>query len=263
MSLRLNGGSLIELLMRQLRVLVVRFHRFFTLGAVTVLCACGGGGSSGSGSIAVTYSPESVTVGGVEGHHPNGIGFTVTATLSATPGGAVYPVIVSSDPVIQTGSTVAVKNADGSYTATLTTVPALGVGTYTGTLTLMLCKDPQCSSQYPVSGATLPFTITVIPEPQFTLTANQVSSGQATISAIPGSHYFIVDGSDLTLTTDTPVVWTMSTNGASLHQSTDTTTSISGAATKDLPVSGVFFSITAAPVEAPEYAIFKFTFQFY
>jgi hypothetical protein len=234
------------------------------LFALLSLTSCGGGGGGGgSGTISITYAPTAVKVAGVVGRDPFGIRFDITATLSSIPSGAVFPVIVASSSVIQTGSTTAVKNPNGSYTASLVTATSLAVGVYTGTLTLHLCKDALCKSEYALSGSTLPFTITIIAVPTFTLSATLLSGGPSTFVAAPGTTYLITEGTNLSLSSNIPVMWFMTNNAASLHNLSSSTTNIAGVATNDAPgFGGAFFFITATSIDAPNESPFTFAFQF-
>lgn len=240
----------------------MRSSSFFLLIALLLLTACGGGGGGGGGTIAISYAQTDGKIAGIVGHHPFGIGFNVTATLSSVPSGAVFPVVVASSSVIQTGPTTVAKNPNGSYTASLTTASSLAIGVYTGTLTLHLCKDSLCKSEYTLSGGTLPFTITVIAEPAFTLTSTAFPGPgtPSTVAAASGTFYSIVAGTNVSLTSDTPVVWTMTNNAASLHNLTSNTTNIAGVATNDLPSTGNTFTITATPIDAPNDSFITFSF---
>jgi hypothetical protein len=240
----------------------MRSASFFLLFTLLLLTACGNGGEGGDGTIAISYAQTDGKIGGVVGHHPNGIGFNVTATLSSIPSGAVFPVVVASSSVIQTGSTTVLKNPNGSYTASLSTASSLAIGVYSGTLTLHLCKDSLCKDEYVLSGAALPFTIKVIAEPTFTLTATTLTSGGQSTFAATSGFYSIIAGTNVSLISNTPVSWTMTNNAASLHNLTSSTTNIAGVATNDIPgISGVSFSVTATPIDAPNDSFFTFTFQ--
>jgi hypothetical protein len=224
------------------------------IGLLGALAACGGGGGGNDGPppIAVSVSPGTAQASGVAGTTPDGLVMIMTATLGSLPTGTVYPVIASSSAAIQSGTTDAIQTGANTWTVRLYSVPELVAGTYTGTVSLRLCKDMQCASEYPVTGATVPFSINVIPMPHFTLTTNGT-----TTPVDLGSGYLlnVANGASFTLTSDTPVTWTEQEVDADLGQLATTTTSLSGTASRWQGISGGFVQLFAAPVAVPDYAI--------
>jgi hypothetical protein len=94
-------------------------------------------------------------------------------------------VIVASKPDIQTGSVYVERNPDGTYSTTLYTSNSLSIGVHEGTLTLRLYKDAQHTQEYALSGATVPYSITV--EPLVSLSVSQGGVGiHARIRRVPG-----------------------------------------------------------------------------
>jgi hypothetical protein len=207
--------------------------------AIAALGACGGGGSSSSGAgstdttIAVTLSPDPLTATTEIG---TGVPVTATATLSPLPVGNVFVVVVFDRPVIQTGALQVTSNPNGSYSATFQTDSTLAVGTYSGTLTLELCKDAQCASEYPLSGATLPYTFTVLD--QVKLTATDAAGGAVPTNSA-GTEYEVHSGDQVTVTSNTPVRWVASAPdlGGTLTPMATTTTTWIGAITG--PATGI------------------------
>ncbi len=217
------------------------------------LVACGGGGGdSGPPPIAVSVTPGAVQASSVVGTTPDGMVVELTATLSSTPTTTVYPMIVSTSAAIQTGTTDAIETAPNTWTVRLYSVPTLAVGTYTGTASLKLCKDMQCSSEYPVTGASVSFTFTVVPMPQLTLTTNGVTS---TVDAANGYYLMVRNGDSFTLNSDTPMSWDPQGVGASIQQQVVTATSVSGVLVEDAGISGGMVQVFAAPVAAPDFSM--------
>ena len=217
------------------------------------LVACGGGGGdSGPPPIAVAVSPTTAQASSVAGTTPDGMVVVLTATLSATPTTTVYPMIVSSSAAIRTGTTDAIQTGANTWTVRLYSVPTLAVGTYSGTVSLKLCKDMQCSSEYPVTGASVPFTFTVVSMPSFTLTTNGTTT---TVDPMAGFQLDVANNANFTLTSNAPVTWTTQDVDASIQQQATTSTTISGQAVKTPGISGGMVMIFAAPVAVPDYSL--------
>jgi len=127
------------------------------------MSACGGGGGSESSStIQADITPGSLSLAGVEGSDASSIDLSVR--FDHLPSGTIYPMIVASAGGWQSGNLTFVLAAEGDYRTTLNTDPTLSAGAYSGTLTLMLCKDAACQQQYSVANATIPYTIDVEPK---------------------------------------------------------------------------------------------------
>jgi hypothetical protein len=136
----------------------------FAASLLLALMACGGGGDGSTpgdlnSPIAIRFNPttaqENVTRSG------NLYTMLVTARLSHAPSGPAYAYVIADAPVLTPGATVVTRNADGSYTASLPVAASLPSGVHTGNLTLELCKDAACTQPYALTGATLPYVITV------------------------------------------------------------------------------------------------------
>jgi hypothetical protein len=100
---------------------------------------------------------------------------SVVATVGGTlPKGAIYPVIVLDKPIFTIHNII--QSGSATFTTSLTPDVTLAPGTYTGTITLHLYKDSGYSSQYPLTGGDLPYTLTVTPELQITVKIDGVVS---------------------------------------------------------------------------------------
>lgn len=150
-----------------------RINQAFSMTAVVsaavMLTACGGGGDGGSNpDMTVSYSTSALTAKAFQGQQVNvnalqDPAVTVQATVSGSASGTVYARVVDSGQGFG-GSSLAVSSVgSGRYSASLRPNVTLVPGTYTGTLTLQLCKDAGCASQYSTSGAALPYTVTITP----------------------------------------------------------------------------------------------------
>ena len=138
----------------------------FTFRAVTAvaaacaalsLAACGGGDSGTE----ITYSPSQVTATGAQQANQQ---VRVDATVANPPSTSVYVEITADKPVIIAQQTSVAPESDGRYVALIAIDTTQPVGTYTGNFTLALCTDPACMNKLPISsGATLPYSITIVP----------------------------------------------------------------------------------------------------
>ena len=219
------------------------------------LVACGGGGGDSEPPITVTISPSTATTSGVVGMYPDGVGLQVSAVLSRTPTGTVYPVIQSNSSAIRSGVADAIVTGTNTYSVIVHSMPTLTAGTYTGTLSLRLCKDAQCASEYPLTGASVPFSIKMIPLPTFTLTTTPANGAPSTITVAAGNPYDVPNGQAFTLTSDTPVTWSVQNDEANISGQTTTATVFSGVVTKVSGISGGIVDIFATPVDVPDYSM--------
>lgn len=121
------------------------------------------GSSSSSSSNGMTFNPDPITVTVQAG--PDAI-FKVSATPS-TPaefnGATTLHGFISDTNNILSKTLDIAQTGPTTYTATLTIGSTVPAGTYTGTMTLMLCQDAGCATPYPGSPWTDPYTITVTP----------------------------------------------------------------------------------------------------
>lgn len=195
------------------------------LALLCLVLGCGGGGDdlgasdgSGGSSIAVAYTPSSIDVHAKQGM----LRFVeVGAAFSPLPTTVVYPVIVQSGQDFQSGAAV-MPDGDGSYSATLYAKDTLALGAHQGTLTLRLYKDAAKTQQYSLTGATLPYSITVDPP-----VSVGVSVGGNPVTPQPYyGDYPIPANQTVTVTANMPVAW--SYNGGlgttvTVESQTDTT----------------------------------------
>lgn len=141
-----------------------------------LLSACGGGGGGGDGggggpspvppagsSPAVVFSPAKASVSFAAGTSAS---VAVTASLTRpadfTNATKVYVYIVDTKGVILPNVQI-VQSGATAYTATFFTSPTLAAGSYQGNLTLQLCRDSACASQFPGAPVLLPYEFTVTP----------------------------------------------------------------------------------------------------
>jgi hypothetical protein len=218
---------------------------------VGALAACGGGGSdsttnpsaNASPAISVSFNVTSLNTGVLV---TKSAAMPVSATLSSLPSGNVFVFIVADKPVIQTGATLVTQNADGSFSVTLETDPSLAVGTYSGTFTLELCKDALCASQYSLTGATLPYTIVVVPA----VTLSVTSAGLP-LSLDLFSNYDVHSGDTVTITSNIPVTWSQGSSSGSSTATATSTTTTSWTGTITGPFDG-FVGVAARSIQAPQ-----------
>lgn len=152
----------------------------FFIAALLTGCGGGGGGSGGSGggtttpavSPALTFTPASISASAVAG---TSLTLSVVAAVtrpSDFSGATVFASVTDSNNVILPSSSV-VRDSDSQYHAVLLTSPTLAAGNYKGSLSVRLCRDSACASQFPGAPVALPYDLTVIP------------AGSAPFSAVP------------------------------------------------------------------------------
>lgn len=180
--------------MRRFRRLLASFCT-----ASVLLAGCGGGGSDGSDTIRVTYNVASITKQALVGVAES---LVVTATLSSLPSGNVYVVVVADRAGLIGSPAFIFQTSPKVFEATLTLLDTLPVGTYSGTVTFRLCRDPACASEYELSGAALPYSIQVWPR-----VAIDVLQGGVLSHAADVASYHVASGEQITLTSNVPVTW--------------------------------------------------------
>ncbi|MBQ0941997.1 hypothetical protein KAK07_01480 [Ideonella sp. 4Y16] len=191
--------------------------RSFALLSFSLLAACGGGGGGGGDpSYAVDLSPKPLTARWTDAMvvlEP----VSGTAVFDKAPTGTVYPVVVMDAPNF-VSETVAVRQISGTtYEVDLTPKSSLSVGVHTGTLTLKLCKDPQCNAVYALTGGSLPYELTVSAAMAVSLTINGVPvpdgrGGQLTAREDDVLTVDISSGDTIELSSHAEVDWVASTN---------------------------------------------------
>jgi hypothetical protein len=190
-----------------------RFVRLWgQLCLLLALAACGGGGGGGGGdapATALTFNPSTVTA-----NFQTGTSATVTVHATArNPSiftGSVYVFIEDPQRVLADDFNLSSVN-ESTFAATLYTSSSLPPGRHQGRLSVSLCRDAGCVSQYPGSPSTLPYDFTVSHAP---LVATPVQPATAT-AYLGGTlqHSVAVNVSSSN-------AWTVSTTASWLQPST-------------------------------------------
>lgn len=135
-------------------------HRITPLCAALLLCACGGKSvpvpASAAALPAMSFSPATLEAS-------YAAGTSVAASLQATPSAPIAQALtlqVSGAANVLGGPSWS-ANADGSFTLSFPTSAALPAATYSGSMQVGLCLDPQCRQPLAGSPYTLAYTITV------------------------------------------------------------------------------------------------------
>jgi outer membrane protein assembly factor BamB len=145
------------------------------------LSACGGGGGGGGGGSGSSNSPW-LTVS------PTQLEVTADAASSYTPTGVVTVTLHNGSPNGNTVgarySTNAIRNVDfavagvqGTLTISFVDPSVIGVGTYSDTLEVAICKDSTCNEIENSTKVTVPITYTVSVTATVTLSANPQLTG--------------------------------------------------------------------------------------
>lgn len=177
----------------------VVFSCFASIALLSLMSACGGGGGDGSSTtIQADITPSSLSLAGVEGSDATSIDLSVR--FDHLPSGTIYPLIAASAGGWQSGNLTFVLAAEGDYRTTLSTDPTLSAGAYSGTLTLMLCKDAACQQQYSVANATIPYTIHVEPKLvlETSINGGPFNSGTDLSGLTPGDSVIVRSNVDVT-----------------------------------------------------------------
>jgi hypothetical protein len=137
----------------------------FGLSVGILLTACGGGGGGASApATTVSFSPNPLSAFCYQTQPGLDYSVAVVATFGGTlPTGTVYAVITFDHPGFTTN--IQILQSGNIYTAKLSPDVSLAPGMYTGNVTVHLYKDSSFTSEYPLSGGTLPYTVTVTPAP--------------------------------------------------------------------------------------------------
>ena len=158
------------------------------LGAAALaamLAACGGGGgggdNNGSGSptsaptptptptpaansrVALQFDQKQVSISTGE---DTVVPVTLTGTLNMPIDGKVYVWITENSPETSSfrGDAILTPSADGkTFTLQLLTNNYVGAGSHSGNLSIHLCTDQTCQSEYGTQQASIPFTLKVAP----------------------------------------------------------------------------------------------------
>lgn len=229
--------------------------------SLVALVGCGGGGGGGSDAVRVTLSPASLTASFVS-NDPATSGpaaIPVTASFSPAITTVVYPLIAQDKPVLNSGPVIASRNPDGSYTVQLQPSATLAAGSYSGNITLRLCKDPGCASEYALSGAVLPYNFTVTAALSVTMKINGLPATdiRSFTSAVSGRTFEINanSGDVITLDSNTPVTWTPVVAGTTLAAVTPISSStLQWQGTVTGTTSSGYIGITATPLDTRQAA---------
>ncbi|WP_295855902.1 hypothetical protein [uncultured Xylophilus sp.] len=138
---------------------------------------------------------------------------TVKATITNIPNDLTNAIITISGKGFSNFATIYLgKNFDGEYSATFNSDYSLELGTYTGTMKLILCRNDPCTEVATLIGGELPYRVTIVPRVELTIAGNA--------SQTTGTTY-IRSGETVTITSNRPVTWRI---GSSITGSTMTTT---------------------------------------
>ena len=199
-----------------------RLLRSLCTAATVLLVACGGGGSDSPQTIGVSYNVASLTKAGLVGVADS---LVVTVTLSPVPSGNVYVVVVADRPGLIRSPAFVFQTGANTFEATLSLLDTVPVGTYAGMFTFRLCRDPACATEYPLSGAALPYSIQV-----WNRVAIDVLQGGVLSHAADVASRRVVSGEQITLTSNVPVTWSKGSNliGTDFQNVTSTPTQWTG-----------------------------------
>lgn len=223
--------------------------RPLSLVLILALSGCGGGGGGGSsgpdtwqGPIAIAFNPSSIEVRTVAPYNDDLV--PLKAAVTNLPPETVYPRITIDKPVFETGNIVVVENADGTYGGHLQVLLSLAPGTYSGTVTLQLCKDQNCKSQFPTTGETLPYSVTIEEPLKLSTVVDGPSFDASYAIQIPTGGAFHI-------TSDTPVTWKKGSVRAPADYSVaeSTPTRLSGTVTGTL---GSSVCVQAVSIQTPK-----------
>jgi len=165
-------------------------NKYLYLIAV-VLClsisACGGTGSS-EVRLTLSLSPANVNENLVQGISTT---VRVNAVVNGSVNGPIAVVITDSEGVIERNPSIT-QNSSSTYIAALQTNPSLTIGDHRGSITIHLCSDTSCRTQY--AEASLPYDFSV-------QTANNLSP----LSVLPGVDDWRTEGGNVGHTNFVPV----------------------------------------------------------
>lgn len=185
-----------------------------------LLTGCGGGGGGGSTaapdpgapavSPALSFNPATVrgTVGAGTSLTLNVIATVARPADFANAGTVVASIVDSNGVLLPTAQLI--RDSDTQYHAVLQTAPSLAAGTYTGNLSVRLCRDSGCASQFPGSPMLLPYNLQVVPAGQLTFSATPAVALNATAhlgGAAPAPINIAVASEGRTWTASSGAAW--------------------------------------------------------
>lgn len=195
---------------------------FFPLLISLFLTACGGGGggdstpaagsnNQGATAAALTFTPSTINQALTAGVSST-INFAATVNTPSDFNGAsaVYAYFVDDVGVLLPNTQIS-RNSTTQYSVALYTSPALSVGTHQGNLTVKLCRDSNCASQFPGSPMLLPYSFQV--NSPATLPTFGASSSVALTQSMylggiaPDSATIAIHGEGRTWTATTDAAW--------------------------------------------------------
>lgn len=151
--------------------------RRLTCGVFLVALAAGGSGCgrSDDGSVSVTFYPSPLERTLLQAESRRTV--TANAHVVPVPGDVVSIRLVDTGTALVPGAATVRDHGKGAYSASLPVKDGLAIGEYRGTLSLELCKDADCASKHPITGGTLPYTITIVDHVTTTATATLTVGG--------------------------------------------------------------------------------------
>jgi hypothetical protein len=180
--------------------------------------SAGGGNASSSSGTQASFSPTQITATGANESFQQ---FTVDATVSNPPAGSIYVMISADKPVVLPGGTSITQLTTDTYRASFTIDSTQTAGIYSGNFTLSLCGDSQCANKLPIGGATLPYSITILPDPLESVAVN----GTVVAPSSNGLHPIHV-GDVATITTNIAAIWPTAESDSGYQILSSTSTSI-------------------------------------
>lgn len=166
--------------------------------------------ANAGGPAAVSFSPNKV----VQSYGAGGsVSFSVSATVNRPEDFAgastIYTYIVDNVGVITPAVSIIPNGATG-YIATFHSSASLPSGKYQGNLVLKLCRDSNCTSQFPGSPVALPYEINVVAPSSVRLTATNFGPLNPTMQVggtLPAEVSVSVGGNGLTWSATANVPW--------------------------------------------------------
>lgn len=209
------------------------------------------GGNAPSGpAINVSVTPSSVreVIAGGGGLSGGRTSLTLMATVLNPPTTPVFAFLVGPDVLLPATQPLfgAGKNIYGNYFFSFNT--SLAPGDYKGDLTIKLCSDSGCATQYTVEGGSIPYDVTVLPAPEISVLIN----GVARTSPKP-QNFNVKDGDVVTLQSSLPVSWGTAQGGvgSTILSSTSTTWKAKLQYGLSTPGGVGSFSVTALTLKDP------------
>jgi len=188
-----------------------------------LLTGCGGGGGGGAAapdpgtpavSPALSFNPATVrgTVNAGTSLTLNVIASVARPADFANAGTVVASIVDGNGVLLPTAQLI--RDSDTQYHAVLQTAPSLAAGTYTGNLSVRLCRDSGCASQFPGSPMLLPYSLQVVPAGQLTFSATPAVAFNATAhlgGAAPAPVSIAISGEGRTWTASSGAAWLKAT----------------------------------------------------